>query len=174
MGTAFALCDESGLAPDLKNRVLDQALDGGVEVLSDWRSSPTGFPFRVLQLAGTLSDDATFAARKQVCDLGVLRSAYAKPDGSVGYRCPAEPADAYVRIKGGREQNLEGRRCLCNALLATCGLPQRRPGGQVEPPIVTAGSDFGTVERLARRAAPSGNPYAASDVVDYILAGSPC
>ena len=45
---------------------------------SDWRSSPTGFPFRVLQLNGTLSDAETFEARQRVCDLGVLRSAFAK------------------------------------------------------------------------------------------------
>ncbi len=172
VGTAFALCEESGLAPDLKRRVLDDVLNDRVEVLSDWRSSPTGFPFRVVQLEGTLSDPETLAARQKVCDLGVLRSPFVKTDGSVGYRCPAEPLDAYTRVKGGREQNTEGRRCLCNALLASAGYAQRRPSGYVEPPLVTAGSDFSTVARLARGMGPGRGTYSAREVIDYILGGA--
>jgi len=171
VGTAFALCEESGLAPDLKQRVLGQALAGDLEVLSDWRLSPTGFPFRVLQMAGTLSDPETYEARQPVCDLGALRSAFVKEDGSIGYRCPAEPADAYTRIKGGREQNMEGRRCLCNALMASAGLPQTRPNGYVEPPLVTAGSDFSGVVHLAQGWEPGEASYPASAVIDYLLAG---
>ncbi len=169
VGTAFALCEESGLTPDLKHRVLGQALAGDVQVLSDWRLSPTGFPFRVLQLEGTLSDPDTFAARQPVCDLGALRAAFVKEDGSIGYRCPAEPADAYTRIKGGRAQNMEGRRCLCNALMASAGLPQTRPNGYVEPPLVTAGSDFSGVARLAQGWAPGQPSYSAAEVVGYLL-----
>ena len=106
-----------------------------------------------------------------MCDLGALRSAFVKEDGSIGYRCPAEPADAYTRIKGGREQNMEGRRCLCNALMASAGLPQTRPNGYVEPPLVTAGSDFSGVVHLASGWAPGDPSYSASAVVDYLLTG---
>ena len=56
IGTAFAFCDESDLAPDLKTRVLQASLAQEARVLTDPLASPTGFPFKVLQLAGTLSE----------------------------------------------------------------------------------------------------------------------
>lgn len=168
VGTAFALCQESGMEPGLKRRVLDRVATGDVVVRSDWRASPTGFPFRVVQLGGTLSDPELVAARQRVCDLGVLRSPYRTEGGTVGYRCPAEPTAVYVGRKGGRQANTEGRTCLCNALMASAGLPQHRPHGYVEPALVTAGSDFGTVDHLMRRAA-DGVTYGAGDVVRHLL-----
>lgn len=171
VGTAFALCHESGLDVDLKRRVLGQVASGEVSVHSDWRVSPTGFPFRVLDLEGTLSDPEVVADRKRVCDLGVLRSPYRTADGSVDYRCPAEPTDIYIRRKGGREANTDGRTCLCNALLASAGLPQQRPRGYVEPALVTAGSDFTSVGHLMAGAA-DGMTYSAGDVVRFLLNGS--
>ncbi|MFN8194538.1 MAG: nitronate monooxygenase [Nocardioidaceae bacterium] len=168
VGTAFALCGDSGLDATLKARVLDQVAAGDVMVRADWRVSPTGFPFRVLSLPGTLSDPTVDAARRRVCDLGVLRSPYRTDDGGIDYRCPAEPVDHYVRRKGGREANTEGRTCLCNALLASAGLPQSRPHGYVEPALVTAGTDFSPVERLMA-AAPDGRSYSAGDVVGFVL-----
>jgi len=168
VGTAFALSQESGLEDDLKLRVLGQVASGEVAMRSDWRVSPTGFPFRVLELAGTVSDPAVVTERKRVCDLGVLRSPYRTADGSVDYRCPAEPTDIYIRRKGGREANTEGRACLCNALLATAGLPQKRPRGYVEPALVTAGSDFTSVGQLMA-AAPDGVTYSAGDVIRFLL-----
>lgn len=168
-GTIFALCRESGMAPDCKRRLLAQAATGQVRVRTDGRASPTGFPFKVAELDGTLSDAQVYSDRPRLCDLGVLRSAYRKPDGSVGYRCPAEPVTIYVERRGGRQANTAGRRCLCNALLATAGLPQRRPDGYTEPPIVTAGTDFTGVRDLLSRT-PDGRTYAASDAVTYLLA----
>ena len=172
VGTAFAFCAESGFAPDLKQRVLDDVASGDIEVRSDWRVSPTGFPFRVLQMAETLSDPAVVEARTAVCDLGMLRSAYVTPDGKVGYRCPAEPAQAYLGRKGGREANRTGRICLCNALLSSCGMPQRRRNGYVEPPVVTAGSDFSTVARLLKDGSGDNQAYSAADVVEHLLTGA--
>jgi len=145
---------------------------GDIEVRSDWRVSPTGFPFRVLQMAETLSDPAVVEARTAVCDLGMLRSAYVAPDGKVGYRCPAEPAQAYLGRKGGREANRTGRICLCNALLSSCGMPQRRRNGYVEPPVVTAGSDFSTVARLLKDGSGDNQAYSAADVVEHLLTGA--
>lgn len=170
VGTAFALCEESGLAPDLKAQVLDQVRTGDTRVHADWRVSPTGFPFRVLDVDGTLSDPAVQAERRKVCDLGVLRSPYRTAGGEIDYRCPAEPTDIYVRRKGGREVNAEGRVCLCNALLAAAGLPQRRPHGVVEPALVTSGSDFSPVTALMGAAA-DGRTYSAADVVRLMLSG---
>jgi hypothetical protein len=98
----------------------------------------------------------------------VLRTPYRKPDGDVGYRCPAEPIAIYTERRGGRRENAEGRRCLCNGLLATAGLAQRRSDGYSEPAIVTAGVDFTAVRELMGRSdGPYG--YSAADVVAYLL-----
>jgi NAD(P)H-dependent flavin oxidoreductase YrpB (nitropropane dioxygenase family) len=166
VGTAFAYAAESGMAAHLKTAVIDRVRAGSLDVRSDWRVSPTGFPFRVVELEGTLSDPAVAAARKAVCDLGALRSPFRNAKGRIDYRCPAEPLPMYVR-KGGREANAEGRRCLCNALMAAAGLPQVRPDGSVEPALVTSGTDFSAVADLAQ----DSSGYQAADVVDYLLRG---
>ena len=70
VGTAFACCDESGLDATLKQQVRDAARSGTLRVRADWRASPTGFPFRVAELPGTLSDQLVVATRQPVCDLG--------------------------------------------------------------------------------------------------------
>ncbi|WIX98511.1 nitronate monooxygenase [Amycolatopsis mongoliensis] len=168
VGTAFALCRESGMDDDYKYRLLEQAARGQVDVRTDGRDSPTGFPFKVAQLAGTLSDEQVYADRQRVCDLGVLRSAYRKPDGTIGYRCPSEPTAVYER-HGGRLANTVGRRCLCNALLATAGFAQQRPGGYREPAIVTTGVDYTAVRDLLARVPAGERTYTAQDVVTYLL-----
>jgi len=89
--------------------------------------SPTGFPLKVAELDGTVSEPAVYARRRRICDLGYLRSPYLKPDGAVGYRCAAEPVRAYLS-KGGDRSGALRRTCLCNALTATVGLGQRRGG----------------------------------------------
>ncbi len=169
VGTAFAYSRESGLADSLKRQVLAEVLAGTLDVRSDWRASPTGFPFRVIQLEGTVSDPEIAAARKAVCDLGALRTPFKKANGDIDYRCPAEPLAVYTR-KGGRAQNSEGRQCLCNALLAAADLPQQRPDGSTEPAIVTSGDDFQAVLALASNGS-DGGPYPAHAVVDYLRAG---
>jgi NAD(P)H-dependent flavin oxidoreductase YrpB (nitropropane dioxygenase family) len=173
VGTAFAYCVESGFASQVKAQVLARVAAGVAQTRSDWRVSPTGFPFRVVELDGSLSDDEVLAARVPVCDLGMLRSAYLEPDGKVGYRCPAEPVNAYVGRKGGREATMAGRVCLCNALFASAGWPQRRRNGYVEPALVTAGSDLGTVAELLSRARAGESSYRAEDVVAYLLSELP-
>ena len=170
-GTVFAYSDESGFADDIKAQVREGALRGDLLVRADWRVSPTGFPFRVAELPGTLTDPEIAAARQPVCDLGVLRSAYRRPDGRVDFRCPAEPQKAYLR-KGGREANREGRVCLCNALLAGAGLPQRRPKGAVEPALVTAGGDLAPVVTMLGRRRAGASGYTAAEVVAHLLTGA--
>jgi NAD(P)H-dependent flavin oxidoreductase YrpB (nitropropane dioxygenase family) len=102
-GTAFAFCRESGMAPELRRRVLDLARRGQVAVRTDPRLSPTNFPFKVVELAGTLADDEVYADRERLCDLSVLRTPFRKPDGRIGYRCPAEPITVYQGHGAGRE-----------------------------------------------------------------------
>lgn len=170
VGTAFAYCKESGMVDDHKHIVIKLALEGGLDIRTDWRVSPTGFPFKVVQVEGTISDPAIAAARKAVCDLGALRVPYKKAEGVLDYRCPAEPEAVYVGRKGGRAANIEGRRCLCNALLSAAGMPQRRKNGYVEPPIITSGDDFSTVIALMR-GRTDGSLYSATEVIELLRTG---
>jgi nitronate monooxygenase len=130
-------------------------------VFTDPLASPTGFPFKVVQLPGTLADKSASPPRTRLCDLGYLRQAYRKQDGSLGYRCPAEPTEDFVR-KGGESSETEGRMCVCNGLVATIGLAQSK-----DLPLVTAGND---VVQVARYLQPGHNSYSAAEVVDFLLA----
>jgi NAD(P)H-dependent flavin oxidoreductase YrpB (nitropropane dioxygenase family) len=169
-GTVFAYCAESGMAAQYKRQVLDQLMSGKLDIRTDWRVSPTGFPFKVVQAPGTISDPEVAAARKAVCDVGALRTPYKKENGGIDYRCPAEPLAVYTGRKGGRAANAEGRRCLCNALLAAAGIPQIRRG-VAEPAIITSGDDFTAVAALMR-ALPSGQEmYHAVAVIQFMRSG---
>ncbi len=165
VGTAFEFADESGLDAALKRTILAQAIAGKAQVFTDPAASPTGFPFKVVQLAGTLSDPAVYQARTRVCDLGFLREPFVGQDGGLGYRCSAEPQAAYV-AKGGAGQQTAGRKCLCNALLANVGYPQRRGNGKPELPLITAGDG---INDIARFLAPGQSTYSAADVVRILL-----
>ncbi|MGW8776837.1 nitronate monooxygenase [Streptomyces sp. NPDC055796] len=165
IGSAFALCEESGMARGLREELRDRARAGTLTVRNDPQASPTSFPFKVAELPGTVSDPEVAAARQRVCDLGFLRTPVRGPRGLL-YRCAAEPVAAYVR-KGGDAADTQGRRCLCNGLLATIGLAQRRPGGRAEPPLVTIGKDLSFLPRLS----PDASPYSAADVVRWLAAG---
>lgn len=164
VGTAFAFCHESGIASNLKERAIRQSIEHQSNVFTDPLASPTGFPFKVLAMEGTLSEPPVYEHRDRVCDLGYLRELYRKEDGSVGYRCPGEPVEDYVR-KGGDPADTVGRKCICNGLLATIGLGQIRKGEE-EPPIVTAGDE---VRNIAQFLKPGQLSYSADDVIDRIL-----
>lgn len=164
VGTAFALCHESALAPWIKEELIRAALAGAANVSTDPKASPSGYPFKVAAVAGTLSEADVYTKRRRVCDLGFLRTTYKKPDGTIGYRCPSEPVEDYL-AKGGSAAETVGRKCLCNGLLATVGHPQVR-GGDAEPPIVTIGDDL--VQVVHALGGRDGN-WSAADVVDYLL-----
>ncbi len=166
VGTAFAFCDESGIQNDLKREAIRASRAGTGRVFTDPAASPTGFPFKIAQLPGTLSEAETYAARERICDLGYLRHPYRKDDGSVGYRCAGEPADDYVR-KGGNAADTVGRKCLCNGLASTVGLAQSRHG-VLEPPLVTAGNEISDLARLLKNGRDG---YTAEDVVRYLRGG---
>jgi nitronate monooxygenase len=164
-GTAFALCRESGLLPDVRLELVREALAGKAHIFTDSQASPTGFPFKVADLAGSLSEEAVYRQRRRICDIGFLRQPYRRPDGEIGYRCAAEPVAAYV-AKGGHEEDTIGRKCLCNALAANIGMPQRLPDGSYEKCLVTMGDDLVEIDRFC----PHGQPdYSAADVVRVML-----
>ncbi len=165
VGTAFAFCEESGLHEEFRREILREAVAGRAEVYTDRLASPTGFPFKVARLEGSLSDPDVYAERERVCDLGFLRELYRRDDGTIGYRCPAEPVASFV-AKGGDVAETEGRKCLCNALIANIGQPQLRRGGVVEKPLVTAGDTLLDVARFVR---PGETTYTARDVIEALL-----
>lgn len=165
VGTAFAFCDESGFSDRIKNDVIRKTRQGYTEVLTDAKASPTGYPFKVISLENSLSEEQLYNERPRICDLGYLRVAYKKPDGTLGYRCPAEPIAHYVR-KGGRIEDTVGRKCLCNGLLANIDLAQLQHNGYVEKPFVTAGYDIDVVRSIMTNGRQS---YSAADVIDRLL-----
>ncbi len=164
VGTLFALAEESGLSAPLRHQLLAKLRSGDLEVRTEPFASPTGYPFKVAQLGGTLSEEPVAAGRRRVCDLSYLRIPYADPAGGLGYRCPGEPVEAYVR-KGGKRSETTDRVCLCNGLMATVGLGQQRPGGRTEPPVVTLGTDIDGAKEMLKRH-PEG--WRAEDVVTYL------
>jgi NAD(P)H-dependent flavin oxidoreductase YrpB (nitropropane dioxygenase family) len=168
VGTPFALCAESGLAPHLRERVLDRVRHRTLTVQNSATASPTGLPFHVVPLAGTVIEETVYASRQRICDIGVLAEPCMSAEGRILFRCPAEPVAQYVR-KGGDPEDAAGRRCLCNGLLATAGWPHQRRGGKSEPPIVTLGEDFRAVEHFVDRGQV---PFTAHDVLDFILSVS--
>jgi NAD(P)H-dependent flavin oxidoreductase YrpB (nitropropane dioxygenase family) len=167
VGTAFAFCEESGLEPGLRREFIEAALDGTADIFTDPNASPTSFPFKVAGAEGSASEPEVYAERPRLCDLGYLRRAYRKDDGTLGYRCPAEPVEDYVR-KGGKAEDTAGRKCLCNGLMTNIGLGQRRADGYEEPALLTAGDDLGSITAFVTRERLS---YHAADVVKALMAG---
>ncbi|MCJ7627287.1 MAG: nitronate monooxygenase, partial [Longimicrobiales bacterium] len=163
VGTIFAYCRESGLLEGLKRAVLDLCKRGEVDVVTADRASPTGFPFKTVELQTSLTCREIYENRQRVCDLGYLRIPFRKGNGTIGYRCPAEPVRTFL-AKGGSEDETRGRQCLCNALLANVGHAQPRGEGIEEPPLLTSGDDLKNLrEFLGGR-----DSYSARDVIDYL------
>jgi len=165
VGTAFAFCEESGFDPALKAEIIEFVKRGDIKVHTDGLASPTGFPFKVAQIPGSIAQEAVYQARERVCDLGVLREPYQKPGGGVGFRCASEPEEHYI-TKGGKPADTVGRKCLCNALCASAGIGQLRDG-QVEAAIITMGDDLSPVREslLAGR-----DSFTAAEVIKRMLA----
>lgn len=163
-GTAFALCSDSGLEPALRERFLAQILAGDAKVFTDPLASPTGFPFKVATLDHTLSQVTDYSDRPRICDLGYLRRAYSKEDGTLGYRCPAEPVEDYLK-KGGKIEDTVGRKCLCNGLVANIGQGQERANGDCELPLLTIGDDLDCVRE---QISASKLEYSARDVIAWL------
>jgi len=177
VGSAFALTVESGIEYDTKREILKLIMENsGVDIRTDPLASPTGFPFKLIMLPGTLAEAKVYASRERVCDLGYLRHKvrHEAEDGFVDivYRCPSEPVDAYVK-KGGEESDTLGRMCLCNGLAATINMPQLRRGEE-EPKVLTAGDsineDIRNVNSFLGRVSTH-KPFKTSDVVDYLRSG---
>ncbi|HEY9787048.1 MAG TPA: nitronate monooxygenase, partial [Candidatus Obscuribacterales bacterium] len=106
VGTAFAFCNESGIREDLKQEVIKAVLDKNASVFTDPIASASGYPFKIVEMTNTLSQSDVYEIRPRICDLGYLRTAYKREDGSVGFRCPGEPVADYV-AKGGKAEDAQ-------------------------------------------------------------------
>jgi nitronate monooxygenase len=167
IGTTLAFSEESGFTDAIKKQAIENIHRGTASVFTDPSASPTGFPFKVLSLEGSLSDAQAYQKRRRRCDLGYLRHLYEKPDGKIGYRCPAEPESVFV-AKGGSADDMKGKKCLCNALMSNIGLGQVRKSGYSENNLVTSGDGIMTIGRFLKDRAS----YKAKDVINWLLEGA--
>ena len=162
VGTPFAFCNESALTEEIKKYVITNVLKGEIGVLTDPVASPTGFPFKVVNIKNTMSEASVFNSRNRICDLGYLRQPYKREDGEVGYRCPSEPVENYVK-KGGDIKDTVGRKCLCNGLMSNIGLPQLQENGFIEKPLVTAGD---SIIDIAKYIVEETLSYSVTDILE--------
>ena len=166
VGTAFAFCEESGFTEDIKKKAITLAKRGIGKVFTDVSVSPTGFPFKVLSLSGTLSEKEEYEKRVRICNLGYLRQIVKKDDGCLVYRCPAEPETQFVE-KGGDIEKTKGCKCLCNALIANVGFPTRYRNGYLEAPLITVGDCFNSIKEFFKNSISE--TYSALDVMSKLL-----
>jgi len=165
VGTAFAFCEESGMDQKLKTQIIQEIKAGKSRVKTDPLASPTGFPFKVVEAEETNGIQEVYESRKRICDIGYLREPYRKDNGKIGYRCPSEPETDYV-AKGGKIEDTVGRKCLCNGLVSTLGLGQKRRQGAIERALITAGDDLKYILRYLK---PGAISYTAMDVLSILL-----
>lgn len=164
IGSLFAASNESGILRELKDKLLADLADTEFKVKTDAQASPTGFPFKVAAVDNTIANQDVYEARPRLCDLGYLREPFEREPNTLGYRCAAEPVDAFLD-KGGDLSETVGRKCLCNGLLSTVGMGQIRPDGYTEPVLVTFGSDL-TGPRELIKIHPKG--WSVQNVVDFL------
>ena len=165
VGTAFSLSRESGITPEIKRQSIREIQSGSYDVFTDPRASPSGMPFKVVQRSGTASEKATYEGRGRICDLSYLRHPYWDEEGKLGWRCPSEPVDDYIR-KGGSKADTVGRKCVCNGLMATIGLGQTQKDGSTEPPLITSGDNVAFLKHLELG---KDGLYSAEQVINYLL-----
>ncbi len=163
-GTIFALAEESGLGDELRLEVLEEILEDRLVIRTEPHASSTGFPFKVVSLPGTLTDQNLSDARRRVCDLGYLRMPYEDENHRVGYRCSSEPIDTFS-FKNGDVSEAQDRKCLCNGLMANIGLGQVRANGYKELPLVTLGTDLTGVKGLL---VDFHSGWTAAEVMEYL------
>ena len=165
VGTLFAISNHSGFSAQTRKQLIDKLKSNSLEIKTDVKASPTSFPIKIAKLEGHTSTAEGFAARPKLCDLGYLREPALSETGRTIYRCPSEPDDQFIK-KGGAVEDIDGRKCLCNGLMANIGLPQVRKDGYIEAPIVTLGSDIEGAKTLLKDH-PDG--YGADEAVKWLL-----
>ena len=165
IGSAFACSDESGILKSIKRATIQAYRDGVLKWVTDFKASPTGYPFKRVRMAG--HSDSTDA--RAMCTLGYLRHVFEDVKGQIAYRCPASVKKVFY-AKGGKPEAAEGKLCLCNGLLATVGLGQTKRDGTSERPLLTLGEDLSFLDALL---SPSKLSYSADELIAYLTRGLP-
>jgi len=160
VGSIFALSQGSGLDPRHRREIIRHWWHEQLVVRTDAQASPTGYPFKVVQLPGTVAKKTVYQARPRRCDLHCLATPHQLAAGEIVYRCPAEPVQIYQRKEGRVEDTIDAR-CLCNGLLATAML-----GTPHEPPIVTLGDDVSFLRHLTTG---ENDAYSVAQAMEYLL-----
>jgi NAD(P)H-dependent flavin oxidoreductase YrpB (nitropropane dioxygenase family) len=180
VGSIFALSGESGMDPALRHQVISQRRDGTLEIFTDPYFSPSGFPFKVTNTPGTITDDTV--TRLLNCDIGILRIPYKQSNGRLMYGCPSEPPADFLKkahavegfdaegnaVEGWEEKVLAetmGRSCICNGLYSTMGCGQVCADGSIEPAVVTLGSEL---DFLYHFLGDDGEEYSAEEAWNYL------
>jgi nitronate monooxygenase len=162
VGSPFGLARESSVLFDLKEQgknLIMNAKEGEEPVYTDPLFSPSGFPFKLLQIDGTLSSKEINERENTACKYGYLVELY-EHNGKVLTRCPAELKSSYMK-KGGDPNETDGRGCICSGLSANVGF-----GNPGEPSVATAGSDLEDIRNIIKRVGST--DYTTKDVIDYI------
>lgn len=165
VGSIFALCDDSKINAILRAYMRKEGYNGRLVVFNDLQASPAGFPFKVVRMPNTLGDPLVYNARKRICDLGGLLQPYLRDDGTVGYRCPAEPIQSYLK-KGGKLEDTENTLCLCNGLHSIVDLGQRLQDGTLERPVPTLGKNLSFLRHVMSH---ENDNYSIEDAIRYLF-----
>lgn len=163
LGSLFAFCNESGMKKEVKSEVLSSLMNGTFKSITDFKASPTGYPFKLASIGDKIYEEEIHLHRERICDLGLLRTPFVNEKGNISFKCPSEPEAIYVK-KGGAIEETVGRKCLCNGLMAAIGLDQPRKDYH-EPSLVTAGEDITPLKNILKNKAS----YSAADVINYII-----
>ena len=145
-GTMASLSNQSGMDPEISKKVRRLGFNHKLKVRTDMRFSPAGFPFKIDELEGTMSEEDVLKKMVRVCDQGGLRIPYETPSGDIDYRCPAEPVSSYLR-KGGCIEDTVGKGCLCNGLFRTCDKLCKKSRNKW-PAAVTSGDDYSFLNKV--------------------------
>ena len=158
-GSIFALSEDSGMNPYYRAMMRRRGYRSELSVRTDPTASPTGFPFKVPQLSGTMSEQAVYKSRVRNCSRKALQFP-AEANGKIIFRCAAEPIEDYLK-KGGKLEDTIGARCLCNGLFSAATL-----GDPNELPIFTMGDDVSFLRHLMK---DENDSYRATDAIAYLL-----
>ena len=167
IGSLFALSEESGIETKIKAQLIEELKKGNILVETDFRSSPTGFPFKVARINGTISESDFYEKRPRICDAGYLRHFKINDKGRIIGLCPSEPINSYL-AKGGSVEDTNGRKCLCNGLFATIRMPQIKKDGYIEPPLLTLGDEVNNAKDLLNSIKDGETSYPALAVLEYV------
>ncbi len=136
--------------------------DGTAAVRTDPRASPTGFPFKVVELrrhalgGGGLRGSASASAISASCAAPIAATTAASAIAAPPSRSRRSSPRAATRTQ------TVGRKCLCNSLLANVGLAEPQVHGAPEPPLLTAGDDL---DALRLFLPPGEHDYGVAEVL---------